>query len=144
MVLITAWKIYQIELLCQWTCKFYIFTDSVPLFIWHDRWKEKNRNFFPKYKLYNELFQVVTSIMRWEIDMLKLEKENGKVVLCSGIGQVIREICGISRKQIFNKKEPAPALNQEKISIYLYNFEQRSLSHLILHFFADRHHNSWH
>ena len=36
-------------------------------------------------------------------ECLKLEKENGKVFNCDDMAQVKGEICGISRRQMFNK-----------------------------------------
>ena len=36
------------------------------------------------------------------------------VFLCNDIAQILSEICSISRKQIFNIKKPAPALNREE------------------------------
>ena len=63
-----------------------------------------------------------------------------KRLFCNDIAQIIREICGISRKQIFNIKKH---LNWVRKSIYLDNFEQRSLTQLMLNFFVGHYHNSW-
>ena len=44
------------------------------------------------------------------MDALKCEKENKNVFYCNGIAQRTSEVCGISRRQIFNiKKEAASA-----------------------------------
>ena len=39
------------------------------------------------------------------MDALKRETENDKVFCCSDIAQIISEICGILRRQIFNSKK---------------------------------------
>ena len=77
------------------------------------------------------------------MDALLLEKEKDKVFDYNDIVQKIREICHNSKREISNIKDPAPALSRGKILIYLNDFEERSLSRLILRvFFADHHHNS--
>ena len=59
----------------------------------------------------NELSKVVKSIVRWAVDALKkFGKENGKVFFCNDVAKITSEICGISRRQNFNIKGPAPAL----------------------------------
>ena len=75
------------------------------------------------------------------MDTLKHEKSY-RVSLCDGMAQIRSEIGGTSRKQIFKIKDPAPALNRGRKSIYLDSFDQRSLSRLILRFFAYHGHNS--
>ena len=77
------------------------------------------------------------------MDALLLEKKKDKVFDYNDIVQKIREICHNSKRKISNIKDPAPALSRGKILIYLNDFEERSLSRLILRFFfADHHHNS--
>ena len=77
------------------------------------------------------------------MDALLLEKEKDKVFDYNDIVQKIREICHNSKRKISNIKDPAPALSRGKILIYLNDFEERSLSRLILRvFFAGHHHNS--
>ena len=73
-----------------------------------------------------------TSFLMWVMDALKGKKVNDKIFHCNDVAQIIIEICGISRKQIFNKRELAPVLSRRRNSIYLDEFEQRSLSSLIL------------
>ena len=70
------------------------------------------------------------------MDTFKCKKEIDKVFHCNDIAQIIVETCGISRRQIFSKKERAPALNQGRKFIYLDNFGQRFLSYLVLNFFS--------
>ena len=56
-----------------------------------------------------------------------------KLFLFSVLAQRKSEICGISWRQIFNIKKSL--LHRGRISIYLDNFQQRSLSRLILRWF---------
>ena len=55
------------------------------------------------------------------MDVLKSEKENGKVFHWNILAQIISEICGKEGK------EPAPVLNWGRKSIFLDDFEQVSL-----------------
>ena len=68
------------------------------------------------------------------MDVLKSEKENGKVFHWNILAQIISEICGKEGK------EPAPVLNWGRKSIFLDDFEQVSLFNFDV-FFADHHHN---
>ena len=94
---------------------------------------DKNRktaNFFRNTSTENKLFKVIKSIEMWVTDALKREKSD-KVFLCNDIAQIIRQMCGISRRQNFNIN-----LNRKRKSIYLNKFEQRALSRLTLSFFC--------
>ena len=59
-------------------------------------------------------------------------------VFQGNVANITIEIYGISRNQLFNilKREPAPALNRGRKSIYLDTFEQRYLPRLIFSFFS--------
>lgn len=67
-----------------------------------------------------KLSKLVKSINRWVMK----DKKNDKAFPCNDISQIIRQICGISRRKIFDaEKVPAPALNRVRKSIYLNIFE---------------------
>ena len=70
------------------------------------------------------------------MEVLKREKNDKIFLLIRQLRQLICEIYVVSRRQVFNKKELAAALNQGRKSTYLDNFEQRYLSPLILRLFC--------
>ena len=69
--------------------------------------KKKIANSFWKTSNENKLSKVVKSIERWVMDTWKREKKKSKdeTFLCNDIAQIIREICVISRRQLFNTKK---------------------------------------
>ena len=105
--------------------------------------KKKIAIFFRNTSYENQFYKVVKSIERCVVDALKREKESQNVFHSSGLTQRKGEFCGISRTQIFHRKEDsASAVNRGIKSVYLEKFQQRFLSRLILSFFADHQHNS--
>ena len=85
---------------------------------------------------YEKKLSKVKSIKRWVMNAIKRKKKNEKVFHCS-IAQITSEICGISRRRVFNIKRANSSSKFRKKTIYLDDFEQRALLRLIFRIFAD-------
>ena len=97
--------------------------------------KRNTANSFRSTSHDNKRSKVVKLLLRWVIASTKCERENGKIFHCNDIGQVMSEICGISRKHFFTHKKAFPSSKTGRKSIYFENFEERSLSCWILSFY---------
>ena len=98
--------------------------------------KRKMENSFRNTSYEKKLFKV-KSIKRWVMNAIKRKKKNEMIFHCS-IAQMTSEICGISRRRVFNiKRANSSSKFRKKKPIYLDDFEQRALLRLIFSIFAD-------
>ena len=63
--------------------------------------KRKIANSFRNTRYETKLSEVVKSIENWVMDDLSMKKKMAGF-LCNDMAQIIRKICGISKRQIFN------------------------------------------
>ena len=67
--------------------------------------KRKIANYFRNASYENKLSEVVKLIAKWIVHVIKLWKKDQNAFLWTDIALVISDICGNSRRQIFNIKK---------------------------------------
>ena len=106
--------------------------------------KRKIANYFRNASYENKLSEVVKLIAKWVVHVIKLWKKDQNAFLWIDIALVISDICGNSRRQIFNIKKALQLKIEEENLSTLKNLSKDPCFVRFKVFLADQYHKPWH